>query len=152
MKISDCMKRNVVSISAQATVRDAARLFVKKRIGLLPVVERNDKLVGMVDLRDMLALELPVFVSFIADVDYVHDYGAVERKHPSARVLNKSIKSLMKPAMAVEEKDSLLRAHALMVQHNLQYMLVVSEEGRLTGVASRVDIGVALLSAWGKGS
>ena len=148
MKISDCMKRNVVSISAQATVREAARLFVQKHIGLLPVVERDDKLAGMVDLRDMIALELPVFVNYIADVDYVHDFGAVERKHPSARMLNKSIKSLMKPAMAVEEQDSPLRAHALMLQHNLHYVLVVSAEGKLTGVASRVDVGIAILSTW----
>jgi CBS domain-containing protein len=152
MKISDCMKRNVVSISAQATVRDAARLFVQKHIGLLPVLERSGKLVGMVDLRDMLALELPVFVNFIADVDYVHDFGAVERKRPSARVLNKSIKSVMKPAATVEEQDSLLRVHALMLQHNLHDILIVSPDGRLAGVASRVDIGVALLSAWNKGN
>jgi CBS domain-containing protein len=41
-----------------------------------------------------------------------------------------------------------LRTYALMLQHNLHDMPVVSKEGKLTGIASRVDIGVAILSAW----
>jgi len=38
----------------------------------------------------------------------------------------------------------------LMLQHGLHDMPVVSAEGKLTGVASRVDIGAAILSAWTK--
>jgi CBS domain-containing protein len=56
----------------------------------------------------------------------------------------------MKPAVSVDEDCGLLRAYALMLQHNLHDMLVVSKEGKLIGVASRVDVGVAVLSAWGQ--
>ena len=148
MNISDCMKRNVVSITETASVREAAAIFVKKHIGLLPVVDQNNKLVGVVGLRDLLSLELPDFVNFVADVDFVHDFGAVETTHPPASVLDKSIKTLMKPTITVHEDSGLLRAYALMLQHNLHDMPVVSEDGKLVGVASRVDIGITILSAW----
>ena len=148
MKIGDCMKRNVVSITETASVREAAAVFVKKHIGLLPVVDQNNKLVGVVGLRDLLSLELPDFVNFVADVDFVHDFGAVEATRPPADVLDKSIKTLMKPAITVHEDSGLLRAYALMLQHNLHDMPVVSEDGKLVGVASRVDIGITILSAW----
>jgi CBS domain-containing protein len=144
------MKNHVVSIPLTATIREAAAVIVSKHIGLLPVVDKNDKPVGVIGLRDLLTLELPDFVSFVADVDFVHDFGAVETTRPSARTLEKSVKSLMKPAISVDEDCGLLRAYALMLQHNLHDMLVVSKEGKLIGVASRVDIGVAVLSAWGK--
>ena len=150
MNVSSCMKNHVVSVPITATIREAAAVIVNKHIGLLPVVDKNDKPVGVIGMRDLLTLELPDFVSFVADVDFVHDFGAVETSHPSARTLDKSVKSLMKPAISVEEDCGLLRAYALMLQHNLHDMLVVSKDGKLIGVASRVDIGVAVLSSWGK--
>lgn len=150
MTVTSCMKKHVVSILKTATIREAAAIIVSKHIGLLPVVDKNNKPVGVIGIRDLLTLELPDFVSFVADVDFVHDFGAVETTHPSARTLGKSVKTLMKPAISVDEDCGLLRAYALMLQHNLHDMLVVSKDGKLIGVASRVDVGVAVLSAWGK--
>ena len=150
MNISSCMKHNVISIPATASIREAAAIFVKKHIGLLPVVDDDEKLVGVVSMSDMLTLELPDFVSFVADVDFVHDFGAVETTRPSSDKLKKSIKTLMNPPITVHEDSGLLRVYALMLQHNLHDILVVSEDGRLVGIASRVDIGVAILSAWSR--
>ena len=148
MVISDCMKRNVISIHATASVREAAVIFVRKHIGLLPVVDDDDRPVGVVGLRDMLKLELPDFVNFIADLDFVHDFGAVETNHPSAKVLDQSVQTIMLPPVTIEEDAGLLRAYSWMLQHELHDIPVLSKEGKLVGVASRVDIGVAILSAW----
>jgi CBS domain-containing protein len=148
MDISKYMKRNVISIHTGATIREAAAIFVEKHIGLLPVVDEENKPVGIVRLRDLLSLELPDFVNFIADLDFVHDFGAVETTRPAAEVLNQPIKSLILPAILVEEAAGLLRVYALMLQHDLHDIPVVSKDGKLVGIASRVDIGTAILSAW----
>jgi len=150
MKVSSCMKRNVVSISITATILEAAKIIMKKHIGLLPVVDESETPVGIVGLGDLLTLELPDFVNFLPDVDFVHDFGAVEDTRPSAKTLNQTVQTLMKPPITVEEDSGLLRTYALMLQHNLHDIPVVSKEGKLTGIASRVDIGVAILSAWQK--
>jgi len=150
MNISDCMKRNVVSIPETSTIREAAAIIVGKHIGLLPIVDADSKLIGVVGLRDLLNLELPDFVRFIEDLDFVHDFGAVENTHPSAETLARSIKTLMREAITVEENCGLLRAYALMLQQNLHDMPVLSKEGRLIGIASRVDIGTSILSTWDK--
>lgn len=150
MSISKCMKRNVISISDTSTIHEAAAVFVQNHVGLLPVVDSSDKLIGVVGLRDLLALQLPDFVNFVADMDFVHDFGAVETAVPSAEVLNSSIESLVKPAITVHEDSGLLRAYALMLQQDLHDMPVVSKDGRLVGVASRVDIGTTILSGWTK--
>jgi len=148
MNVTVCMKRNVVSVRESTTIREATNIFVKKHIGLLPVVDDDDKPVGVIGMRDMLTLELPDFVTFLADVDFVHDFGAVEDIHPSARTLNKTVKTLMRPAVTVKEDCGLLRAYSLLVQHNQHDMPVVSKEGKLIGITSRVDIGTAILSTW----
>ena len=40
--------------------------------------------------------------------------------------------------------------HLADLQQDLHDMPVVSEDGKLVGVASRVDIGTTILSAWSK--
>lgn len=81
-------------------------------------------------------------------MDFVHDFGAVETALPPAGTLDVSIETLLKPAITVHEDSGLLRAYALMLQHDLHDMPVVSKDGKLAGVASQVDIGTTILSAW----
>ena len=150
MNISNCMKRNVVSIPDTYTIREAAEVFVKKHIGLLPVLDKDRRVVGVVSLRNLLSLELPDFVNFVADLDFVHDFGAVETTRPTAEVLDGPVTTLMGPAISVPEDTGLLRTYALLLQHNLHDMPVVEADGKLAGIASRVDIGIAILSNWGK--
>jgi len=150
MVIRDCMKKNVISISSTATIREAAAIIAKKQIGLLPVVDDDKNVIGVVGLRRLLDLELPDFVRFIADVDFVHDFGAVENIRPSVEALEEPITTLMREAITVEEDCGLLRAYALMLQHELHDMPIISKKGKLVGIASRVDIGSSILSTWAK--
>jgi len=150
MNIAKYMKRNVVSISVSCTIREAALVIVEKHISLLPVVDQNNRLEGVVSLQALLSLELPDFINFIADVDFVHDFGAVETTRPPGKVLDKPVTALVTPAISVPEDTGLLRTYALLLQHNLHDMPVVSADGKLVGIASRVDIGAAILSTWAK--
>ena len=150
MNVTSCMKRKVFSVHSDLTLREAARIFVRHHIGLLPVVDKDDKPIVVIGMRDLLTLELPDFVSFVADVDFVHDFGAVEETRPSARTLDRTVRSLMKPSITVDEDCGLLRAYALMLQHNLHDLPVISKEVKLVGITSRVDIGAAILSTWHK--
>jgi CBS domain-containing protein len=56
----------------------------------------------------------------------------------------------MKPPFTVPQDCGLLRAYALMLQHNLHDLLIVSADGKLVGIASRVDVGRAILASWSK--
>jgi CBS domain-containing membrane protein len=149
--IRDCMKRNVVSIRATATVREAAALFVARHIGLLPVVDVQGRVLGVLGLRDLLTLELPAFVYLVDDVDFVHDFGAVETTRPAPEMLAQPVTSLMRPATTVPEDCGLLRAYALMYQRDLHDLPVVAADGSLVGIASRVDIATAVLASWQAG-
>jgi CBS domain-containing protein len=148
MIIKDCMKREVISIPSTTTIREAARVVVERHIGLLPIVDDQGRLIGVVGLHDLLTLELPDFVNFITDVDFVHDFGAVETTRPEPYLLEQQVSPLMQPAIEVDEECGLLRAYALMLQHKLPDLPVVAKDGRLVGLASHVDIGAAILSNW----
>jgi len=148
MTLSICMKRKVISIPASATIGDAVDIFIDKHIGLLPVVDLTGKPIGVLGLRDVLSLALPSFVDMFPDLDFLPDFGAVENNQPTTEILAKPVTTLMRPATMVKENCGLLRAYAFMIQHKLHDLPVVSEQGTLTGIASRVDVGTAILLTW----
>ncbi len=148
IRISNCMKTNVFSIPESATLAEAVRLFVEKHIGLLPVVDQENRPIGTLSLRDLVSLALPTFIHLVEDFDFVSDFGAVESMQPSPEVLSKPVTTRMGPAYTVPENSGLLRAYALMYEHNLHDIPVVQMDGTLVGIASRVDLGTAILSTW----
>jgi CBS domain-containing protein len=145
------MKRNVVAIPATATIEEAVRIFVARHIGLLPVLDAHRKPAGVLGLRDMLALSMPDFINLLDDVDFVLDFGAAEMAHPSPETLARPVTTLMRPATTIHEDCGLLRAYALMQKHDLHDLPVVSTEGALVGIVSRVDVATAVLAGWQAG-
>src|SRR3972149_1074291 len=101
MKIGDCMKRNVVSIPETATIGEAAAIFTARHVGLLPVVDDAGQLVGVLQLRDLLALVMPDFVRLVEDIDFVHDFGALETRQPSPEVMARPAREVMQPPLFV---------------------------------------------------
>jgi CBS-domain-containing membrane protein len=148
MFIRDCMKKNVVSVPMTASVRDAVLLLVSRHIGLLPVLDSEQRPVGVVGLRDLLNLALPSAFHLLTDVDFIGDFGALEAYRPDESVLSQGIAGLMRPATVVREESGLIRAYAFMLQHDLHDLPVVDDTGRLSGIASRVDIGTKILAGW----
>lgn len=147
--IGQSMKHDVISISDSATIREAAALFVEGHIGTLPVVDADEKLVGILHIRDLLELVMPSFVRLVKDFDFVRgDFSVFETLRPSPEVADQPASSIMDPPVSVMAGSGLLRAFAIMNSHHLYDLPVVDAQGRLVGLASRVDIGTALLAGW----
>jgi len=60
-QIGKWMKREVVSITPDATLREVAALILEKRVGTLPVVDNGGTLVGAVSITDIVKLFLHRF-------------------------------------------------------------------------------------------
>ncbi len=52
-EVADVMHTPVVTISPDSPLEDAARLMMEKRIGCLPVVDVNGRLIGMLTETDL---------------------------------------------------------------------------------------------------
>jgi len=148
MNISDCMKRNVISISANATVQMAAKTLISNHIGTLPIVDEEKRLIGLVRLRDLINLAMPDFVNLVDHIDFVTDFGAVENHKLDPDILFIPLTKIMKEPVSVDETSGLIRAAALFLDHQMSDLPVVDREAHLVGIASYVDIGLALMSNW----
>jgi CBS-domain-containing membrane protein len=151
MKIGDCMKRSVVSIPLNATIGEAVELLTRHHIGTLPVVDEKGKLVGLLQAHDLLSLIMPDFVHLVDHFDFVHNFGAVEKRQPTSAELALPVKKVMEAPVFVEETSGLLRAAALLHHHELRDLPVVDAYQHLVGIASHVDISTALMAHWQTG-
>lgn len=147
--IRECMKRNVISVLADMTVREAADLVREKKVGTLPVVDETGILIGLISIRDIIQIFLPAFVDMISDIDFVKDFGA--HRTPSTGSLREAeiltVADIMVEPVYVEEHASLIRAMSVMHKHGLLDLPIV-KEGKLVGIASWVDIGGAFIADW----
>jgi CBS domain-containing protein len=148
--IGACMKRQVSMVSPKTTAEEAARIVVSNHVGTLPVVDELGVLVGVVRLEDLLQVFMPDFVALMDNIDFVHDFGALETLRPQdlLEAAQLTMRDLMQPPVAVERTCGLLRAFATMTKHEIRDLPVVNAAGALVGIASRVDIAAAFLAAW----
>ena len=148
MIVKNFMKERVFSVQETDSIRKAAQMFVEHHVGTLPVVNAAGKLVGVLQLRDVLTLVLPDFTRLMEDFDFVRDFGAMEAVLPSEEMLAKKVADVMEEPFCVDDTCGLLLASALLHQHRLNELPVVDAEKRLVGIVSRVDIGTGILGNW----
>jgi len=54
LTVADVMTTNLLTISPNHTLQDAILLIEKKKVGAFPVVDQDNKLVGILSVRDLL--------------------------------------------------------------------------------------------------
>jgi CBS domain-containing protein len=149
--IDCCMKLRVVVGHPEMTVREAALLMAGNNVGTLPVVDEESMLVGVTTMRDVISIFLPGFVSLLSsmDIDFVKDYGDWTTPSPESvrRADSLLVRDVMEEPVSVEVDSTLIRALAVMENHGIGDLPVV-RDGKLVGIASRVDIGRVFLSTW----
>lgn len=148
MIVQTCMKTTVVSISDSLNVAETAEIFMRHHIGTLPVVNAEGRLVGLLQLRDLLTLVMPDFIHLVEHFDFVRDFGALENVVPTPEQITQPIRTVMRTPVSIQANCGLLRAFALLYRHQLSDLPVVDAENRLIGIVSRVDLGTALLRNW----
>jgi signal-transduction protein with cAMP-binding, CBS, and nucleotidyltransferase domain len=54
--VNDIMSTPLITVSADKTAGDAARMMVKHKVRRLPIIDESNKVIGIVTVRDLLAV------------------------------------------------------------------------------------------------
>lgn len=119
MEVRDLMATDVVAVGPTASIRDAARLMFRYRVSGLPVVDVEDRVLGIVTEGDFLQMEIERLES-----------GNVPEQVGS--VMSTAVKTIP-PNMDV------IGAARFMKDQDVK-RLVVTEDGKMVGIISRFDI------------
>jgi CBS domain-containing protein len=142
--VADVMTRNIISVAPDATVEEAARIMLERRVSGLFVVNTTGDMVGIItegDLlhRDELGTErhhpwwLRLFVSPAQQAsEFTHAHGRHVRDVMTSEVVS------------VGHDEELEAVVSLMEAHHIK-RVPVTENSRVVGVVSRSDLLRALL-------
>lgn len=129
MLVRDAMTRNVVTVSAEATLKVAAALLADHAITSMPVVDDMGRLIGVVSEADV------VRESLVVDQG-VHLLVEPLSKAPAASCVAEVMTSL---PVTVHPDTDLAEAAQLMTESTVKSLPVV-EDSRLVGIVSRTDV------------
>ena len=137
MQAQDVMTTSVASIREDATVQQAAKLMLERRVSALPVLDGKDRVVGIVSEGDLvrraeLGTDAPrswwlrLFAEDAAR-DYLKTHGS-------------SVRDVMaRPVVSVRRTTSVQEIAKLLEKHRIKRVPVL-EGSRLIGIVSRADL------------
>lgn len=142
MQVKDIMSRSVRSVQPDTKVMEVASLMCLYRFHGLPVVEEDNRLVGLIAEKDVLHRLFPTIESLmeegIANVDLDREMGRYKE------LMTLPVSDLMtRNPIAVNPDMHVLRAATIMVRNRFR-RIPVAENGKLEGMLSLGDVHKAI--------
>ncbi|MFF7265028.1 CBS domain-containing protein [Streptomyces sp. NPDC008159] len=138
--VGEVMTREVVEARRDTSFKEVARLLDRYRISGLPVVDHDDKVVGVISETDLIRRQAAG-----ADRGRGRSFpGPVSRRSgrlaagPAPAVTAGDLMS--SPAVTVHPEQRVADAARVMERHRVDRLPVVDEEDRLIGIATRRDL------------
>jgi CBS domain-containing protein len=117
--IRDLMTSNPKTVDPDRPVAEAAKLMKTEDVGIVPVADDQNRLVGTITDRD-------ITVRVVA-----------EEKDPQSTKVSEIASS---DPVTVDPQQDLDEALRLMASHQVRRLPVVEEDGRLVGIVAQADV------------
>ena len=148
MKVVDLMTTRVATVRPETPLKEVARVLAEHRVSGVPVVDAEQRVLGVVSEADFLEREaegsLPR-TSWLARMISSDDHSAM-RARLAATTAGAAMST---PAVTVGPGATIKEAAALMSARAINRLPVV-EDGRLLGIVTRADILDAYLQSDGE--
>jgi CBS domain-containing protein len=142
-RVADIMQREVVTIAPDATVHELVLLLREKDLGGVPVVDRDNRLVGIVTEADLVIedadVRLPHYFELFGNLVYLGSQKKFEER--LKKMVGNAVAEVMTTdVFTVGPDDPVGRAANIMVDEKVNRVPVVGRDGRLVGIVARHDI------------
>lgn len=135
MKAKDIMIKDVISLNENASVKTLLEVLMKHKIGGLPLVDQDNKLLGIISDGDVLRYLNPkAFISYY--VTYVEELDETlksKSESPAKAIMTKKV-------IFVREEDELEDILKLLATHHFKKIPVINDNREVVGVISRGDM------------
>lgn len=145
MTVRELMTKNIITTTADASVREAARLMYLNALTGLPVLDERDELVGIITEEDMVKLEgplhIPSAVGILGSLLYLDNpLNGDEIEKQLAVLTATKVQELMTKEPMTIGPDEPLTALAEIFLHKKVNPVPVVKDKKLLGIVSRADI------------
>lgn len=135
--VQDWMTKDVITITLDTSLPEAHQIMMNEEIRRLPIVDKNNKLLGIVTLGDVRGAQpSPATSLSIWELNYL--------------LSNLKIKEIMTPDPVTLNVDATIgEAARTMLEHRVSGLPVVDNAGALVGIITESDIfSMVVLNEW----
>lgn len=135
--VEEIMTREVVTVTPETSVRQVVELLLGKLFKAVPVVDEEQRVVGIITNGDLLrqaGMPVRLAVGERLEAEELHQF--LERISQE-KVAHQIMTS---PVLTVREDEELGHVVQKLMEQGLKRLPVVDADGRLVGVVSRLDI------------
>lgn len=142
MKAKDIMQKTVITIKPDTTIEEIAKILTDNHISGAPVVDDENKLIGIVTEGDLLHKEttprLPGVLSILGAFIY---YNGLDKHKEDFRKLaaSKASEIMTTDVITVTEGAEINEIASIMINQSINRVPVIRNK-KLVGIISRADI------------
>ncbi|MGK7910879.1 MAG: CBS domain-containing protein [Synechococcus sp.] len=141
--VADVMTANPICVTPDTPLQEAVELLAEKRIGGLPVLNGDGKLLGMLSESDLMQRESGVsprpFVMFLDLAIYLKNPRAYDKE--LHKVFGQTVGDVMSDRpLSISTDVSLPDAAKKLAAKNINSLLVTDGDGKLMGIVTRGDV------------
>jgi CBS domain-containing protein len=141
--VANWMTSAVLTVTPDTPIMEAVQLLIDRKIGGLPVVNEEGKLVGMISDSDLMwreqGIEQPPYMMFLGGVIYFQNPATYERDLHKA--LGQTVGEVMTPHTISVAADTILPVAArIMHDRKIHRLPVIDANHHPIGIITQSDI------------
>jgi len=142
LKVKDIMTTEVITVSSETEIVQAAKLLLENRINGVPVTDETGKLVGILCQSDLIAqqkkLPIPSFFTFLNGLITMTSMKQLEKEVQKIAAITVA-QAMMPNPVTVRPDTDIEEVASLMVDKSFHTIPVV-DDGEIVGVVGKEDI------------
>jgi CBS domain-containing protein len=132
--VKDVMSTHVMAVRERASYKEIAAMLHEQRVSAFPVIDEDNKVIGVVSEADLLAKEA-------LEGTLPRMAGRIVGQRERSRVMAVIAADLMtKPPVTIGPDEPVTRAARLMYSRHVKRLPVTSDDGTLIGIVTRSDV------------
>ena len=149
LKARDIMTKEVVTVTPDTDITQAAKLLLDNHFNGLPVVDDKGRLIGIICQDDLIVqqkrLPLPSLFTFFDGLIPLTSYRSLEKEVD--KIIASKVSQAMTPDPLTIGPDASLEDIATLMVNNNIHTLPVLEGGRIVGIIGKEDVLRTLMPA-----
>jgi len=138
--VEQVMTRNVITVTPETPIDEVARLLVDHSISGLPVVDAENRVLGVVSEGDVLVKEAGHPMPSRRPLARFFGPGRTAKAQQHKVDAQTAGELMTSPALTLEPFRALRAAAEIMTTNKVNRLPVVDEDGRLLGIVTRADL------------
>lgn len=140
-KVGSVMTTEVVRAEYGTPFKEVARLLGDHRISGLPVVDEDDKVIGVISETDLMIRQAETPDPYEPKKRFRFTALTRAGRERAAKAKARTAGQLMsEPPITAHADDTIVEAARTMAQHHIERLPVLDEEHRLVGIVTRRDL------------